>query len=49
MQLFPGLWRLSDLSGHPWGLRLQWLAGFCAYLLGVGLWEELFGLGDILA
>lgn len=45
VQLFPGLWRFSDLSGHPWGLRLQWLAGFCAYLLGVGCGRSYLALG----
>lgn len=36
---------LTCQSGHPWGLRLQWLARLCAYLLGFGLWEELLALG----
>lgn len=40
---------LTCLLGDPWGLRLQWLARLYAYLLGVGLWEELSGLGDTAA
>lgn len=40
---------LTCLLGDPCGLRLQWLARLYAYLLGVGLWEELSGLGDTAA